>query len=110
MTQGEKDERLSFAQNEELERQYITEVYNSTPFAELEPVDAAKRAKKSAGMLVKESEKLFGKITLASKIKKILFCPNGNFLCVGLQNGTINIYKVEVTDSDEGTGFKSCKL
>jgi hypothetical protein len=51
------------------------------------------------------TDKILGKFVLASKIKSILYCPNGKYLCVGLQNGTINVYQVLVEDD----GFKSRK-
>jgi hypothetical protein len=39
---------------------------------------------------------------MPSKIKSVLYCHNGNYLCVGLQNGQIYIYKIEVQNETKG--------
>lgn len=40
--------------------------------------------------------KQIANLKLTSKIKSILFCPNGDYLVIGLSNGTIIVYLIQV--------------
>lgn len=76
----------------ELERRYISEVYDTND-ADFEDVfKGAASGNPKQNKTLPPSEKLLGKLVLASKIKSIKYCSNGGYLCVGLQNGMINVY------------------
>jgi hypothetical protein len=76
-------ERLSVMQTDEIERQYISEYYNDS--SQFDALDyeltkfKSEQVKKQVG-----SDKLLGRIAMPSKIKSVLYCQNGNYLCVGL--------------------------
>ena len=94
----------------ELESRYISEVYdtNDADFEDVFKGTASGNPKQKKAL--PQSEKLLGKLVLASKIKSIKYCSNGGYLCVGLQNGMINIYQIIVENSDNQTvKFRSCK-
>lgn len=52
---------------------------------------------------------MLANLKLASKIKSIIFCPSGDYLAVGLQNGTIFVYKILVDSEVETKATKPCK-
>ena len=89
-------DRMSVMETEAIERQYISEYYAAEQF-EAQKSDGLKIDRQNSLLSPSiEAQKMLGKLTLAAKIKYVLYCANGGFLCVGLQNGTIITYHITV--------------
>lgn len=102
-------------QTEEIERQYISEYYaaeqSSTQEQLMAKTDGIKIDRQNSLLSPAiEAQKMLGKLVLPSKIKYVLFCANGDYLCVGLQNGTIMTYHINVESlAQPKQGFRDCK-